>query len=78
MQNDFHSTTGIVTDFKRFAVHDGDGIRTTVFLKGLSIKMRLVPQSREHLPEARAGVLFGKMHRLRRVYAGLSERCAYI
>ena len=26
--------TGIVTDFKRFAVHDGDGIRTTLFLKG--------------------------------------------
>jgi len=26
--------TGIVTDFKRFAVHDGDGIRTTVFLQG--------------------------------------------
>ena len=25
---------GIVTDFKKFAVHDGDGIRTTVFLKG--------------------------------------------
>ena len=25
---------GIVTDFKRFAVHDGDGIRTTVFLQG--------------------------------------------
>ena len=26
--------SGIVTDFKKFAVHDGDGIRTTVFLKG--------------------------------------------
>ncbi|MBQ8509655.1 MAG: glycyl-radical enzyme activating protein [Clostridia bacterium] len=30
--------TGIVTDFKRFAVHDGDGIRTTVFLKGCPLK----------------------------------------
>lgn len=38
MQNNFHSTTGIVTDFKRFAVHDGDGIRTTVFLKGCPLK----------------------------------------
>ena len=38
MQNDFHSKTGIVTDFKRFAVHDGDGIRTTVFLKGCPLK----------------------------------------
>ncbi len=25
---------GIVTDIQRFSVHDGDGIRTTVFLKG--------------------------------------------
>ena len=38
MQNDFHSKTGIVTDFKRFAVHDGDGIRTTVFLKGCPLR----------------------------------------
>ncbi len=30
--------TGTVTDFKRFAVHDGDGIRTTVFLKGCPLK----------------------------------------
>lgn len=29
---------GTVTDFKRFAVHDGDGIRTTVFLKGCPLK----------------------------------------
>ena len=25
-------------DIKRFAVHDGDGIRTTLFLKGCSLK----------------------------------------
>lgn len=29
---------GIITDIKRFAVHDGDGIRTTVFFKGCSLK----------------------------------------
>ena len=28
----------IVSDIKRFAVHDGDGIRTTVFFKGCSLK----------------------------------------
>ncbi len=28
------STTGIVTHIQRFSVHDGPGIRTTVFLKG--------------------------------------------
>jgi len=26
--------TGIIFDIKRFAIHDGPGIRTTVFLKG--------------------------------------------
>lgn len=30
--------TGIISDIKRFAVHDGDGIRTTVFLKGCPLK----------------------------------------
>ncbi len=29
-----HELTGDVFDIKRFAIHDGDGIRTTVFLKG--------------------------------------------
>ncbi len=28
----------IISDIKRFAVHDCDGIRTTVFLKGCSLK----------------------------------------
>lgn len=28
----------IISDLKRFAVHDGDGIRTTVFFKGCSLK----------------------------------------
>ncbi len=28
----------IITDIKRFAVHDGDGIRTTVFLKGCPMR----------------------------------------
>lgn len=28
----------IISDIKRFAVHDGDGIRTTVFFKGCSLK----------------------------------------
>ena len=30
--------TGLITDIKRFAIHDGDGIRTTVFLKGCPLK----------------------------------------
>ena len=31
-------TQGFITDVKRFAVHDGNGIRTTVFLKGCPLK----------------------------------------
>ena len=30
--------TGKIFDIKRFAVHDGDGIRTTVFFKGCPLK----------------------------------------
>ena len=29
---------GKIFEIKRFAVHDGDGIRTTVFFKGCSLK----------------------------------------
>lgn len=32
--------TGIVFDVKRFAVHDGDGIRTTVFIKGCPLSCK--------------------------------------
>ncbi|HUS92541.1 MAG TPA: glycyl-radical enzyme activating protein [Phycisphaerae bacterium] len=30
--------TGIVTDIQRFSIHDGPGIRTTVFLKGCNLR----------------------------------------
>ena len=30
----------VINDIKRFAVHDGDGIRTTVFFKGCPLKLR--------------------------------------
>lgn len=32
------SVTGLITDIKKFAVHDGPGIRTTVFLKGCPLR----------------------------------------
>lgn len=35
--------TATIFDIKRFAVHDGDGIRTTVFFKGLSAELCVVP-----------------------------------
>ena len=32
-----HAIRGYITDIKRFAVHDGPGVRTTIFLKGCSL-----------------------------------------
>ena len=32
--------TALICEIKRFAVHDGDGIRTTVFFKGCPLKCR--------------------------------------
>lgn len=42
-----------ISDIKRFAVHDGDGIRTTVFFKGCSLKCVWChnPEGIEFLPQ---------------------------
>lgn len=47
------SMNGIIFDIKRFAVHDGEGIRTTVFFKGcpLSCKWCHNPEGLSRLPE---------------------------
>jgi len=37
--------TGLVFDIQKFSIHDGPGIRTTVFLKGCPA-LSLVPQPR--------------------------------
>jgi len=44
---------GIVFDIKRFAVHDGPGIRTTVFFKGCPLRCRWChnPESWDSAPE---------------------------
>ena len=49
------SVNGIVFDIKKFAVHDGPGIRTTVFLKGcpLSCWWCHNPESQKLAPEPR-------------------------
>jgi len=45
--------TGMIFDLKRFAVHDGPGIRTTVFLKGCSLHCAWChsPESQNPHPE---------------------------
>lgn len=38
MKKDYASLTGRIFDIRRFSTHDGDGIRTTIFLKGCPLK----------------------------------------
>ncbi len=46
-------TTGLVFDIKRYAIHDGPGIRTTVFLKGCPARCLWCanPESQSFVPE---------------------------
>ena len=59
--------TGIVFDIKEFALHDGPGIRTTVFLKGCPAAVQLVPQSRGPFAAAANHGECGCLRALRRV-----------
>ena len=62
MNNKNHTTaTGVIFDLKKFAIHDGPGIRTTVFFKGCPLTCRWC-----HNPE-------GMTAAVQRIYR--QERC---
>ena len=48
-----HSTRGLIFDIQGYSIHDGPGIRTTVFLKGCSLRCVWCqnPESHSPLPE---------------------------
>ena len=50
MPGDYNQTKGRVFDIQRYSIHDGNGIRTIVFLKGCFLKCRWCcnPESQRH------------------------------
>ncbi|MBN2450050.1 MAG: glycyl-radical enzyme activating protein [Lentisphaeria bacterium] len=59
MQNS-GTTRGCVADIKRFAVHDGPGIRTTLFLKGCSLACSWCHNPETISPSPEIGFLRGR------------------
>lgn len=56
---------GIITDVQRFCVHDGPGIRTTVFFKGCSLRCKWC-----HNPETQRSTLQPQLSRALCVLCG--------
>ena len=53
MKNEQEASTGVLIEIQRFCLHDGPGIRTTVFFKGCPLRCRWCanPESQQHVPQ---------------------------
>lgn len=53
MSEDKRRNTAVITEIKRFATHDGPGIRTTVFIKGCPLRCQWCsnPETQKPYPE---------------------------
>lgn len=72
--------TGIVFDIQRGALHDGPGVRTTVFLKGCPLRCVWChnPESQARAPETgRSGKVYGRTMSVSEVMAVVRRDLAY-
>ncbi len=60
-------TQGTIFDIKRYAIHDGPGIRTTIFFQGVSAYVYVVPQPRELRVKTGDPLLGRALHPMRSV-----------
>lgn len=60
--------TGWIFDIKHFAVHDGEGIRTTVFFKGCPLRCVWCHNPEGLTRKKQLSFFFGQVYCLRNVY----------
>ena len=64
------SVTGVLLDPKRFAVHDGPGVRTTFFLKGCPLKCIWCHNPESISPRPQMAYYAHKLRRMRDLLSG--------
>lgn len=68
--------SGVISEIRRFCTHDGDGIRTTVALKGCPLRCRWCHNPRNADVQAVARVRRGKVRALRQMRFRVRQRRA--
>ena len=66
--------TGVIFDCKRFAVHDGEGLRTTLFLKGCPLRCPWCQNPEGAAPRGAAVAPAEPVPAVRLLRAGLQKR----